>query len=415
MYKVVVAGGGCASMSVVGQLLRSGKVSPREVAVIDPSQYNYYQPGYTMIAGGLFGDSKEVLSKHVSNFKREMRPLFHHEINFFNKPVTSFLPEENAVKVGDQKVTYEHLVVATGINANFKTVEGLEDAIYDKDHPVGSIYHFDSSLKTNDLIKNFKGGRAIFCQPPLPFKCGGAPQKIMYLAEDAWRKSGVRDKTQIDFFVGGEHIFVAPKYRKVLEQICEQKGCKIHVKHLITKVDKQNRKVTFKTPEGQEVVEDYDFLHVCPPHTPQEEMKGAPICNEAGFVEVDPGSMRHVKYPNVWSLGDASNIPTVKTAAAALEQAPVMVHHMLKAFENQSSKALYHGYSACPLFVGDDKLMLAEFKYKGENDESFYSGQDKPNKFFYHVFKNYFHHVYYNAIPKGIWFGPRTFFKPRFN
>lgn len=411
MYKLVVAGGGCASMSAVPQILRSGLIKPHEIAVIDPSYYHDYQPGYTMIGGGLFGTSEEVLKSKLSNFRREMKRLFHPDINFISKAVTEYLPDENAVKAGDEKITYENLIVATGINPDFKSVPGLEDALMDKDHPAGSIYKLEYALKINTLIRNFQGGKAVFVQPRQPFKCGGAPQKIMYLTEQTMRN---KQKTDLSLYIGGNVIFSAPKYAKALESLSAEKGCKVFYDHFIEKVDKDNKKVIFKNKDGETVETKYDLLHVCPPHKAPDALIGSKIANESGFVKVNPSTMRHVDYENIWSLGDSSNIPTSKTAAAALAQTPVMVDQFLASLQKKQSNASYNGYTACPLFVGDNKIMLAEFKFGGEPSETFFKSQDTPSTSIYHLFKNSFHHIYFNLVPRGIWYGPNTIFKPRF-
>lgn len=179
------------------------------------------------------------------------------------------------------------------------------------------------------------------------------------------------------------------------------------------KIEKDNRKAYFKdTKNNTDVVVDYDFLHVVPPQTAPEFLK--PLAAGNGFVDVDIGTLRHNKYSNVFSLGDCANLPTAKTAAGILSQAPIVVNNMLRQIESQGLNARYDGYQSCPVFTGDKNLMLIEFKYNNQPKETFYEGQTEPNKTFYFMKKHIFPRVYFNLMPKGLWFGKNTVFKPKF-
>lgn len=154
---------------------------------------------------------------------------------------------------------------------------------------------------------------------------------------------------------------------------------------------------------------DFDFLHAVPKMGPHGFVRDSPLANEAGFVDVDQATLRHVKYGNVWSAGDAAALQTSKTAAAITAQAPVLVSNVLSALENKPLTAAYDGYTSCPLLTEYGKVMLAEFTYGGKPQETFgtFVDQATPRRAFYHLKKDFFPWVYFKSMVKGTWGGPK--------
>jgi eukaryotic sulfide quinone oxidoreductase len=413
MFKVIIAGGGSASAGIVGHLLRSGKFKAKDIAVIEPSPNHYYQPGFTMIGGGLMGTNEKFLKKSTHLIKSQTRSMFDLEVAIIPKHVKGFDPENNTLTLSeDESIRYENLIVALGVGLDFEAIPGLIPALNSESSPVCSIYSWDYALKTNRLAGAFKGGNAIFCQPNNPIKCGGAPQKILYLSHDRFTKSNI--KSNLEFYTSLPTLFTVPKYSEKLKVIAESKGIKLHMEHLITKIDDANRIAYFKNKE-QEIAVPYDFIHVVPPHKPHNVLKNSKLVDSVGYVEVDKETTRHIKYKNVWSCGDCSNLPTSKTMAASISQSYVLVNNLIKSLENKELNAKYNGYTSCPIFVGQNKLMLCEFKYGLEVDETFTKKQDQPYTGFYLIKKYFFPRIYFQLIKRGWWFGKNLIFKPKFN
>lgn len=408
-HRVVVVGGGTAGQAIGHQLLRSGKFAQNDIALIDPAAWHHYQPGWTLVGGGL--KSKEEL-------RRPLSELVDPKFKFYNESVGTFSPEDNSLTLGNgDKVGYEHLVVAPGISVNFGSIKGLPDALTDPDSAVSSIYGYDTCDKAFRTIQKQKKGNAIFTQPLGVIKCAGAPQKIMWLAVDYWKRAGLYDPSNpsaspinVAFATGGPSMFAVPKYSAKLEEMRQERGVEGLFKHDLVAID--GNKATFARPDGQEsVTRHYDFLHVVPKMGPYPFIKNSPLADQAGMVDVDDHTTRHKKYANVWSAGDASSLPTSKTAAAVTSQAPVLTHNMLRAMEGKELDATYDGYTSCPLLTGDSKVILAEFKYGAEPKETFGNwlgiDQANPSRAFYHLKKDFFPCVYYNSLVKGTWAGPK--------
>lgn len=278
---------------------------------------------------------------------------------------------------------YDFLVVNPGLKLRFDLIKGAQEALDDKTSPVGSIYTLQTAYKTSVLRENFRGGKAVFTVPPFPIKCGGAPQKITYLSEETWRRNGVRDSTEIRFMTTTPVVFPpSPFFNKNLTNVMESKNIKPSFKHELVEVDKDNRVAYFKNnaSEGKDLVKvEYDFLHIVPNQKPHEFVSQSKLAAENGYMDVDKNTLQHSEYKNIFSLGDSANLPCSKTAAATFSQAPVVVNNILKEMGKTSKEASYDGYACCPVFVGDQKLMLCEFKYGNDNDPTFLKDQSSPS------------------------------------
>lgn len=409
-HKVVVVGGGAAGLAISHQLLRTGKFHPDDLAVVDPATWHHYQPGWTLVGGGL--KTKEELRK-------PLKDLIDPKLKFYNQAVTSFIPEDNQITLeGGHRIGYQQLVVAPGIKVNFDSIKGLPEALANPTSFVSSIYGYDSCDKVYRAIRQFKEGTAIFTQPAGVVKCAGAPQKIMWLSWDYWRKARLYNQSdnspiKICFATGLPVMFGVPKYSAKLDELRQQRGVEGYFQHDLLSIN--GNAATFALPDGKgQVTKHFDFLHVVPKMGPHAFIKESVLADEAGFVDVDAGTMRHNTYPNVWSAGDAANLPTSKTAAAITSQVPALVENLLSSMNGAGLRSIYDGYTSCPLLTQYGKVLLAEFKYGAEPKESFnWLGIDQatPRRAFYHLKKDFFPWVYYKSMVKGTWGGPKGWLK----
>lgn len=389
-HQVVIVGGGTGGLTVAAQLSR--KVSDLDIAIIEPSTKHYYQPLWTLVGGGVF--PKEVSERNEGDFIPS-------NTKWIRDAVTEFYPDENYVMTREgKKISYDFLVVAPGIQINWDQVKGLKESI-GKDG-VCSNYAYEYVDKTWEFIKNFKGGHAVFTQPNTPIKCGGAPQKIVYLADDYFSKSGVRDKTKITFALNTDTIFAVKKYADTLNKVLERKNIETMYKHHLIEVRPDRKEAVFENLDtGEEVVLKYDLLHVTPPMGAPDFIKESPLADQGGWVDVDQFTLQHKKYSNVFSLGDASNLPTSKTGAAIRKQAPVLVKNLIAAMNGSPVNAKYDGYTSCPLVTGYNSLVLAEFDYDKNPQETFPFDQSKERYSMYLLKKYALPLFYWKGMLKG--------------
>ncbi|ADU94456.1 NAD(P)/FAD-dependent oxidoreductase [Geobacillus sp. Y412MC52] len=391
--KVVIVGAGSAGISIAARLLRKNRQLYGQVLLIDPSDKHYYQPLWTLVGGGAAKAEDSV---------REQASLIPEGAKWLKEAVDTFMPEHNTLKTREgSEVRYDYLVVAAGIEIYWDQIKGLKETI--GKNGVCSNYSYDYVQSTWENIRNFRGGTAIFTQPSTPVKCGGAPQKIMYLADDYFRQSGVRDQTNIIFASGLPNIFAVKKYADTLEQVIQRKNIETKYRVELVEIDGEAKKATFEHLDTNErFTLSFDMIHVTPPMGSPAFIKKSPLADAAGWVDVDPYTLQHKTYENVFGAGDCTNLPTSKTGAAIRKQAPVVAENLLALMNGKPLQARYDGYTSCPLVTGYNKLVLAEFDYDKNPQETFPFDQSKERMSMYVLKRNLLPIIYWNGMLKGL-------------
>jgi NADPH-dependent 2,4-dienoyl-CoA reductase/sulfur reductase-like enzyme len=375
--------------AAAGQALNEG-----DIAVLDAADYHHYQVNifyshcalaYSSCARSLDGEhmfykeSVEALTsrrtlvgsglKSKEELCRPMSSVIASHLAHIPENVKSFSPDASSVTTtSGRQVSYDTLVVAAGLRSNFDAIPGLSEGLADASSGVSSIYSYNTCDKVWNDIESLRSGRAIFTQPAGIVKCAGgtcqagvflraalfrfctAPQKIMWMAWDRYRQTGRGDTVKLDFMTGMPTMFSVKRYSEALERLRIERGVGGHFQHNLVSIDVGTRKATFKKPDGESVTREYDLLHVVPPMGPWEFVKSSPLADSAGWVDVDQATLQHKKYTNVWAIGDCSNLPTSKTAAAITAQAPVLTENLFSVMTTgKLSAATYDGYTSCPV------------------------------------------------------------------
>ncbi len=389
-HQILIVGGGTAGITIAARLRKEGP--DLDVAIVEPSKKHYYQPLWTLVGGGVF-------SKEES--ERDQERLIPPGVRWIEDYVTELSPEGHSLKTKSGKqITYEYLVLVPGLQVDWHKVKGLTEAI-GKDG-VCSNYSFDYVEKTWEFIREFRGGTAVFTQPNTPVKCGGAPQKIAYLAEDYFRINGVRDKSEVVFASANPSIFSVKKYADTLNQVIQRKGIQARFRHDLKEVKAHSREAVFVNLDtNEEVSIKYDLLHVTPPMSAPDVVKSSSLADAAGWVDVDKATLQSKKFENVFACGDVSNLPTSKTGAAIRKQAPTLVSNLISSTKKQPLEARYDGYTSCPLVTGYKGLVLAEFDYDLNPQETFPFDQSKERYSMYLLKKHLLPVFYWEGMLKG--------------
>lgn len=395
-FEVVIVGAGAAGISVAASL----KARDRDlsVAVIDPADVHYYQPGWTMVGGGIFTPEQTA---------KTMGSLIPKGVHWIKSAVAAFEPENNAVILdGCRVVKYDRLIVCPGIKLDWNKIEGLVETL--GQNGVTSNYRYDLAPYTWELVEGLKEGRAIFTQPPMPIKCAGAPQKAMYLSGDAWFRRGVLKDIDIQFNNAGGVLFGVKDYVPALMEYVKKYNAHLNFFHNLVAVDGHAKKAWFDVAKPDTPVErvemEFDMMHVCPPQTAPDFIRVSPLADSAGWVDVDQATLRHKTYDNVWSLGDVMNAPNAKTMAAARIQAPVVAENIVADMRGSSPVAQYNGYGSCPLTVERGKIVLAEFGYGGTMLPSFPKAiidGTKPSRAAWFLKEKILPPIYWQGMLKG--------------
>lgn len=355
-HTIVIIGGGTAGLTVAARLLRAGQ---SDVAVIEPSEKHYYQPLWTLVGAGIVQPDET---------ERTEESVIPSGCNWIKDYAAEIDPEAKKVRLrSGNEVAYDYLVIAPGIQLDWDKIPGMRQAL-ETDY-VSSNYDFRLAPKTWRLIENFKGGTALFMHPPGAIKCAGAPQKIMYLAADYFRRTGKADRSKVVFASAGAAIFGVAEFRAVLEKVIERYGIDTRFQHTMVEIRPEQREAVFDANIGGNIerrVIQYDIMHVVPPQSAPDFIKKSPIATKEGWAAADKYTLQHPSYPNIFALGDASSLPTSRTGAAVRKQAPVLVKNLLAVMEGKEPSAKYDGYASCPLVLSYETLLLAEFDYDGK-------------------------------------------------
>lgn len=400
-YKLVIVGGGAGGCGTANKF--AGRLGKGQVAVIEPSDTHYYQPLWTLVGGG------------IKDFKKTGRPtgsLLPSSASWIKDSVEQFDPENNSLTTASGDIVkYEYLVVALGLQLDYQKIKGLPQAF---DTPgVGSNYSPLYVEKTSKAIQDFKGGNAIFTFPNSPVKCAGAPQKIMYIAEETFRKAGI--KADIHYYSSLGVLFGVKKYADALWDVVNGRGINIHLRHNLIEIKPDTKEAIFENLDTKDLVtEKYDLIHITPPmSTPGVLSSNSSLANPAGFLTVDKQTLQHTKFPNIFGIGDCTDVPTAKTAAAVAAQLGVIRKNLSAAIKGTVLNGTYSGYTSCPLVTGKGSLILAEFDMQAPPQplETFPFNQAKERWSMYQLKAHLMPTLYWHGLVKGWWEGPDPFRK----
>jgi sulfide:quinone oxidoreductase len=412
-YQVLVIGGGTAGITVAAQLLR--KQPDLKLAIIEPSEKHYYQPAWTLVGAGTF---------NFEDTEREEKDLIPKGATWIKDKAEEIDPDNDLVTIGNgTQIGYDILIVATGVQYNWNVIPGLAEGIGTRG--ITSNYDKKYTRYTWESLQHFSSGNALFTQPHTPIKCGGAPQKIMYMAEHYLRKQGKRTEANIIFATPGTVIFGTQPFKDALEKIVKERNIFTFFYHKLIEIrldpqeavyevtnaehvpdpnDQANKKLGIRVEDENRVIIPFNFLHTAPPQSAPDFVKNSPLSKQEdpyGFVEVDKFSLQHARYPNVFSLGDVAGTPNAKTGAAVRKQAPVLVENLLAFMEHQESGAQYHGYSSCPIVTGYGKMLLAEFDYDNNAAPSLPLDTSRPRWDMWILKKYILPWFYWNKMLRG--------------
>ena len=390
-HKILIVGGGTAGITVAARLAR--KINAKDIGLIEPADKHYYQPLWTLVGGGIF-------SKKCS--ERDEAGLIPRGVTWVRDAVTAFEPEAGRVLTRDGKtITYDWLVVAPGIQINWGKIPGLKESLGTQS--VCSNYSYEHVDYTWETLRHFKKGTALFTHPAGAVKCGGAPQKIMYLAEDWLRRQGLRGQTEVIFNTALPKLFAVEKYRLTLDKHVADRGILAHFNQNLIELRPDAKEAVFEDIGTKEhSLIRYDMIHVTPPMGPPDFVKASPLANADGWAEADKFTLQHPRFPNVFALGDASSLPTSKTGAAIRKQAPVVVENLLAAMKGQPLPARYNGYTSCPIITARGRLIMAEFDYDLQSQETFPFDQSKERYSMYLVKKWLLPELYWHGMMRGL-------------
>lgn len=385
---ILIVGGGAGAIMALSRLHRA--ISKPKITIIAPNETHFYQPGQIFMAAGLY--TLEDIVKPNSDFISE-------DVTWIKDEVAEFDPENNKVTTrSGEAVAYDYMVVATGIVSHYDWIEGLKEedvgtngiaGVYLNDLEAGTARGGEITWQWfNDVKEAAKSGkpRVIYTQPNTPIKCGGAPQKMLYLSADYLKKEGL----------GAEYLFTTPNatlfsLKPISDALAASQKRYDTItnffQHNLVSIDVTNKVATYvhayeEQGEYDEDLEEYemlskvehvdmpyDFIHVVPPMSPPDvvvnSLLGWDRGSAKGWLEVDRETLQHRRFPNVFGIGDVCGIPMGKTGGSARHHGPVLEENLIAVMQGKEPKAKFDGYTVCPLKVEYGEIIMAEFNYDG--------------------------------------------------
>ncbi len=365
---IVIVGAGAGGLAAASRL--SSLLDGAKITLIDARKRHLYQPGFTLVGAGV--KQKEYVISETA----EYIPA---GVEWLETRVAEIDPDGNKVVTETgQSIAYDFLVVAAGLQLEYSLIEGMDESLIGKEG-IGSIYHSpEGAQATWQAMSAFadKGGRGIFLRPATEMKCAGAPLKYTFLTDDHLVRRGNRGKAEIVYNANNKVLFSVPIVSEKVRMLFRERGIRVNYERVLQSIDPGRRIATFRTPDGTEE-QDYDFIHVIPPMRAPDAVRNSPLTwrqgawADEGWMEVDKGTLRHARYPNVFGVGDIAGVPKGKTAASVKWQVPVAVEHLVADIAGKTSDALYEGYTSCPLITRLGRAMLVEFDYENNLVPSF--------------------------------------------
>lgn len=366
--RIVIAGAGAAGLAAASYLVQ--KLDGAKITLIDARKEHFYQPGFTLVASGIKS------APYVVSTTREYVPG---GVELVEERVVEFDPDGNKVVTESGKPhAYDFLIVATGLKLDYAAIPGMDEEQIGN-NGLGSIYHSPAKAEaTWRAMSGFadKGGVGVFCRPGTEMKCAGAPLKYTFVTDDYLRRRGNRGKAEVIYNANNKALFSVPIVHEKVRMLFEARGVKVNYERVLESIDLSKRIATFKSPVGPIELQ-YDFINVIPPMRAPDSVRNSPLpwqeggWAKDGWIEVDKHNLRHKRFANVFAVGDVAGVPKGKTAASVKWQVPVAVDHLVAAISGKESKAVYNGYTSCPLITRLGQAMLIEFDYKDNLTPSF--------------------------------------------
>ena len=360
---IVIAGSGLAGIAVAHRL--QGLLDGAKITIIDAKQVHNYQPGYTLVASGVWPVDK-VIDSNAS-----LQPA---GVQWVREMVAEFDPAANTVvTAGGQRIRYDYLVVAVGTHQDWAQIEGMDTKAIGQDG-LASVYpSSDAAVATWAAMDRFrqKGGQAVMTLPSTPLKCAGAPLKMTFMVRDRLAQAGTLGKSQVTFYSALPNVFGVKAVNDNVLERWQALGVQVQYTQKLKAIDIGARRATFVNPEGAATEVPYDFIHVVPPMRAPDAVKNSDLAWKegpmaaGGWLEVDKDTLQHRRYKNVFGLGDINGTPRGKTAATVKKSAPIVAQHLADVIAGRAPGEKFDGYTSCPLIVREGSAMLIEFDYEG--------------------------------------------------
>jgi sulfide:quinone oxidoreductase len=383
MQRILILGGGVGGTLTANLLVKklraridSGAV---DVMVVDSTGEHVYQPGFMYIAMG---------GERAANLHRPERSLLDKRVSLVVGEVDAIDEARRVVTLKDGlPLGYDQLVLATGSRI-------VPEAIEHFDQEAHHFYTAEAAAELRTALDEFDGGRIVIGIAGMPYKCPPAPLEVAFLIEAELRERGIRKRSTIDFCSPIGRAFTIESVSEMATPILAEKGIELHTFFNVESIDPERKVV--ESLEGEELP--YDLLILVPPHKGQQFLMDAGLAPApGGWLPTDRHTLQVGGRPDMFALGDATDLPLSKAGSTAHFEAPVVVERIVAMVEGRApggKHADYAGKVMCFFEIGDGKGTLLQFDYDHPPHPP------KPNQL-WHLGKIVFNKTYWHTVPKG--------------
>lgn len=322
-------------------------------------------------------------------------------VNYILEKIDKIIPEKNKVKLENQTLNYDILIIATGTKIAPQETEGMKDKMWHKN--IFDFYTFEGAKALRNKLRTWKGGKLVVHITEMPIKCPVAPLEFTFLADSFFTNKDMRDKVDITFVTPLGGAFTKPKATKALHHLLDEKGIKEVVDFNIEKVDYKNNKIVGYS--GREV--EYDLLVTTPTNLGDELIERSGLGDDMNFVPTHKATLQSKAHENIFVIGDASNIPASKAGSVAHFEAEILEENLLRYIDGKPLKEEFDGHANCFIETGHGKALLIDFNYTHEPVEGTFPfpgvgplkllKETRMN----HMGKLAFRWIYWNMLIKG--------------
>lgn len=375
--RIVIIGAGAAGTALVNRLVQ--RLDGAQITIVDARAEHLYQPGLSLVAAGL---------KPASYTVSQTTAWLPSGITLVAEYAAAIDPVAKTVATsGGQSLPYDFLIVAPGLVLDHDAIPGFSLDMVGQ-NGIGALYAGPVyAEKTWDAARKFteEGGVGLFTRPATEMKCAGAPLKHTFLIDDIASRGGAAGKYEIHYAAPQPALFSVPIVAEKVRMLFGERGFTTHMQHKLLSIEPGQKRATFEKTEidattkaeVKSTVElPYDYLHVIPPQRAPEVIRQSGLSwadkwTDQGWVEVDQKTLRHLRYPEIFALGDVAGVPKGKTAASVKWMVPVVEDHLIAALQGREGTETYDGYTSCPLITRVGRAMLVEFDYNNNLVPSF--------------------------------------------
>ena len=394
MKKLVILGAGTAGTMMANHLHRKLDSKEWSIDIIDERVEHHYQPGYLFLPFDIY--TPENIIKNIKDFIPK-------DVNLITRKIQKIVGAENYIQLSNgEQIKYDLLIIATGSKIAPEETEGMKGEEWYKS--VFDFYTFEGALALRNKLRDWKGGNMVIHITEMPIKCPVAPLEFAFLADSYFKNKKMRDKVNITYVTPLSGAFTKPKSTAALEHLLQEKNIAIESDFAIAEVNNENKSIV--DYGGKEIP--FDLLVTIPTNKGDELMEKSGLGDELNFVPTNKETLQSKAFPNIFVIGDATNVPASKAGSVAHFEAEILTENIMCFVNNKPMTATFDGHANCFIETGNNKALLIDFNYTHEPVEGTFPfagigplGLLKESKM-NHWGKLAFRWIYWNMLLKGI-------------